>query len=114
MDEAEPTVTTVDAQTTDLAAIRVQGDAMAPAYCHGDVVLYRRPDEHLTLQPGDDVLVLLADPAGSLQLLLRRLTRWDKEVMELQALNAGYLPIVEHPDHAVLCGQVIARLSPDF
>jgi SOS-response transcriptional repressor LexA len=95
----------------DLAAIRVEGNAMAPAYCDGDVVLYRRPDEHLTLQPGDDVLVLLAGPAGGLQLLLRRLARWDREGIELQALNAGYLPIVEHPEHAVVCGKVIRRLA---
>ena len=114
LDEADPTVTTVETQTIDLAALCVQGDAMAPAYCHGDVVLYRRPDERLALEPGDDVIVLLADPTGSLQLLLRRLARWDRDAVELRALNPHYPPVVEHPRRAVLCGQVIARLNPDF
>ena len=95
----------------NLAAIRVQDKAMTPVYCQGDVVLYRRPDERLTLQPGDDVLVLLVDPAGGLQLLLRRLARWDRETLELYAVNAAYPPIRQHRRNAVLCGKVIGRLA---
>ncbi len=95
----------------DLAAICIQGDAMAPVYCEGDVLIYRRPREGLALRPGDDVLVLLPGPAGSLQLLLRRLVRWDNEALELRALNAGHPPIRGHPRNAVLCGRVIGRLS---
>jgi len=95
----------------DLAAIRVQGDAMAPAYCDGDVVIYRRPREGLTLRPGDDVLVLLSGPGGSLHLVLRRLARWDEEALELRALNGGHPPMCEDPHNAVLCGQVIGRLD---
>ena len=106
------TLSTVAAPaTTDLAAIRVQDDAMAPIYCPGDVLLYRRPDEHLALQPGDDVLVLLAGPGGSLQLVLRRLIHWDRETLELHAINPSYPPIREHPRNAVLCGQVTGQLS---
>lgn len=95
----------------DLAAICVRGDDMAPLYRPGDVLLYRRPGADLTLQPGDDVLVLMTDPAGRLQLLLRRLIRWDNDALELRALNARYPPIHAHPRNAVLCGKVIARLT---
>jgi phage repressor protein C with HTH and peptisase S24 domain len=95
----------------DLAAIRVQGDAMAPAYRDGDVVIYRRPRDGLAPQPGDDLLVLLSGPAGGRQLVLRRLARWDDEVLELRALNARYPAICGHPRDAVLCGQVIGRLD---
>jgi phage repressor protein C with HTH and peptisase S24 domain len=91
--------------------MQVAGDAMAPAYCDGDVVIYCRPREGLALRPGDDVLALLPDPAGSLHLVLRRLARWDDEVLELRVLNAGHAPIREHPRNAVLCGKVIGRLD---
>jgi phage repressor protein C with HTH and peptisase S24 domain len=84
---------------------------MAPVYCDGDVVIYCRPKDSLTVRPGDDVLVLLSDPAGSLQLILRRLARWDEEALELRAFNAGYPPIHEHSRNAVLCGKVIGRLD---
>jgi SOS-response transcriptional repressor LexA len=84
---------------------------MAPIYCPGDVLFYRRPDEHLALRPGDDVLVLLVGPEGSLQLLLRRLIHWDREALELHAINPRYPPIREHPRNAVLCGQVTGQLS---
>jgi len=97
--------------TVDLAAIRVQGDAMAPVYCDGDVVIYCRPKDGLTVRPGDDVLVLLSDPAGSLRLVLRRLARWDSKALELRALNAVYPLIREHSRNAVLCGKVIGRLG---
>lgn len=106
---ATDTVTTP--ASVDLAVIRVQGDDMAPVYCAGDVVLYRRPGEGLALQPGDDVLVLLPGPAGGLQLLLRRLTRWDREALELRALNPRCPPICQHPRNVVLCGQVIGLLA---
>jgi phage repressor protein C with HTH and peptisase S24 domain len=84
---------------------------MAPVYRHGDVLIYRRPKEDLTLRPGDDVLVLLPDPAGSQQLVLRRLARWDEKALELRALNADHPAIREHPRNAVLCGKVIGRLA---
>lgn len=97
--------------SVDLAAIRVQDNAMAPIYSKGDVVLYRRPGEGLVLRPGDDVLVLLPDPISSLQLLLRRLARWDDESLELDALNPCYPSIREHPHNTVLCGKVVGRLA---
>ena len=84
---------------------------MAPLYNEGDVVIYRRPHEGLALQPGDDVLVLLPGPAGNLQLLLRRLARWDDQALELRSLRAGHPPICEHPRNAVLCGKIIGRLA---
>jgi phage repressor protein C with HTH and peptisase S24 domain len=105
------TDTLVAESAIDIAAIRVQGDAMAPVYCAGDVVLYRRPSEDLALQSGDDVLVLLPGPAGSLQLLLRRLARWDDENLELYALNLCCPPIRERSRNAVLCGKVVGRLA---
>lgn len=109
--KAIATDTVPPSATIDLAAIRVQGNAMAPVYREGDVVIYCRPREDLALRPGDDVLVLLPGPAGSLQLLLRRLARWDNEALELRALNAGHPPVRENPRNAVLCGRVIGRLS---
>ena len=42
----------------------------------------------------------------------RRLVHWDRETLELGAVNAAYLPIREHSRDAVLCGQVIGRLAP--
>jgi len=69
--QATATTTVISPVTVNLAAIRVQGNAMAPAYCDGDVVIYCRPKDGLTVRPGDDVLVLLPDPTGSLQLVLR-------------------------------------------
>lgn len=99
------------ALAVDLAAILVQDDAMAPVYCEGDVVLYRRPNEELTLQPGDDVLALLPGPTGHLQLLLRRVLRWDADGIELHALNPRFPAIREHPRNAVLCGKVVGRLN---
>lgn len=104
-------MTATPPKVVDVAAIRVQGDAMQPLYCEGDVVLYHRPGEDLALQPGDDVLVLLPGPGGSLQLLLRRLIYWDSEALELRALNAVYPPIRQSMRNAVLCGKVIGRLS---
>jgi phage repressor protein C with HTH and peptisase S24 domain len=101
----------VTTETVDVAAIRVQGDDMAPVYCDGDVVLYRRPGEDLAVRPGDDVLVLLPGPGGSLQLLLRRLDRWDDSALKLRALDLRRPPIHEHPRTAVLCGKVIGRLA---
>jgi SOS-response transcriptional repressor LexA len=83
---------------------------MMPVYCEGDVVIYRRPQEDLALQPGDDILVLLPDSGGSLQLLLRRLERWGDGALVLRALNADHPSICEHPRNAVLCGKVIGRL----
>jgi phage repressor protein C with HTH and peptisase S24 domain len=84
---------------------------MAPLYCDGDVVLYCRPGENLDLKPGDDVLVMLPGPGGSLQLLLRRLAWWDDKSLELRALNRCHRPIREHSGNAVLCGKVIGRLG---
>lgn len=110
-DKTKAAVSVLVPEGIDLAAIRVQGNAMAPVYHDGDVVLYRRPGEGLALQPGDDVLVLLPDPADGLQLLLRRLIRWDEEALELHAFNACYPPICERPRNAVLCGKVIDRLT---
>lgn len=105
------TMTATVPKVVDVAAIRVQDDAMQPMYCEGDVVLYHRPGEDLVLQPGDDVLVLLPGPGGSLQLLLRRLIYWDSEALELRALNAVYPPIRQNMRNAVLCGKVIGRLN---
>lgn len=84
---------------------------MAPTYCAGDVVLYRRPSEEWTWQPGDDVLVLLPGLTCNLQLFLRRLVRWDEEMLELRALNPHFPTIREHPRNAVLCGKVERRLG---
>jgi phage repressor protein C with HTH and peptisase S24 domain len=100
----------VTMETIDVAVIRIQGDDMAPIYCDGDVVLYRRPGEDLTVRPGDDVLILLPGPEGSLRLILRRLDRWDDKALKLHALNLRYPPICAHPRNAVLCGKVIGRL----
>jgi len=99
------------AAAVDMAAIRVRGEAMIPDYRDGDVALYRRPNEELVLRPGDDVLVLLNEPEGNLQLLLRRLVRWDEKTLELRALNPRCPPICEHPRKAVLCGKVLCRLT---
>ena len=109
--QATATTTVISPVTVNLAAIRVQGNAMAPAYCDGDVVIYCRPKDGLTVRPGDDVLVLLPDPTGRLQLVLRRLDRWDGKALELRALNADHPPIREHSRNAVLCGKVIGRLD---
>jgi SOS-response transcriptional repressor LexA len=111
LDKTTATSTLTAPAAVDVAAIRVRGDAMTPTYCEGDVVLYRRPGEGLTLQPGDDVLVLLPGPGSSLQLLLRRLAHWDAKILELCALNTEYPPIRENRRNVVLCGKVIGRLS---
>jgi SOS-response transcriptional repressor LexA len=94
----------------DVGALCVQGDAMAPLYCEGDIVLYRRPGKDLAVKPGNDVLALLPGPEGELHLVLRRLVRWDGKVLELRPLNTHYPCICRPSRDAVLCGKAIGCL----
>jgi len=95
----------------DMAVILVEDDSMAPAYCQGDVVLYQRPNENLSVKIDDDVLVLLPGLACSRRLYLRRVARWSNEILELYALNRRYPPIYENSRHVVLCGKIIGRMD---
>ena len=87
---------------TELFALRVRGDSMAPEILADDVVIVRRQPkaEH------GQIVVAMVDDEATIKRLHRRGTGADLRI-ELHATNPRYAPIVPDPVALVILGLVV-------
>jgi SOS-response transcriptional repressor LexA len=83
-------------------ALMVLGDAMAPEFVEGDIIVVE-PEGHAT---NGSFVIAQVDGEWTLRQLLRHETQW-----QLRALNPAY-PVRDVPDLASVRGVVIQKSKP--